>query len=232
MRPDSGKTRSTPPRPAIFWGVDSLHVVDQAFFDAVKTGVGVPAFWGRYIGRQGNLTKNEVALLHQNKCKVLVIFRDTSSGQLLSKARGAEQANSAITFARGLGVPKGVWIYADTEFPAESPTAEWFAGWFGTLQRSPYGAGVYGDTSPDAELDFGKAFCDAFPHLPNPAKAYIYTNQPEAGCLFTYRTFNPDILPCHPPTVVQQYAINCNVPKTGSQVDLDLASATGFASMW
>jgi hypothetical protein len=219
-------------RPAVFWGVDSLAVVDQAFFDAVKTKVGVPAFWGRYIGRRGNLTKGEAGLLHRNKCKVLVIFRDTSSGQLLSKARGAEQAKSAITFAQGLGVPKGVWIYADTEFPAESPTAEWFAGWFETLQRSSYGAGVYGDTSPEAESEFGTAFCHAYTHVPTPAKAYVFTNQPDVVCNFTYRNFSPARLPCSPPTVIHQYAINCTVPTAGRQVDLDLANAAGFARMW
>lgn len=118
------------------WGVDSLDVVDQSFFDAVKqAGIAPPAFWGRYIGKTGNLTSGEVALLHRNNCKVLVIYRDTTLGQLKSKARAIEQAKAAIKAAQNLGVPNGVWIYADTEFPSQSPTAEWFAGWFETLQR-------------------------------------------------------------------------------------------------
>ncbi len=217
-----------------FWGVDSLDIVDQTFFDAVKqAGNMPPAFWGRYIGKTGNLTPGEVALLHRNNCKVLVIYRDTTLGQLKSKARGRQQAKAAIKAAQSLGIPSGVWIYADTEFPDQSPTAEWFAGWFETLQSSPYGAGVYGNTSPGAAPKFGNEFCKAYPHFPNPATAYVYTNQPEPGCNFKYRTFNPAMLQCNPLTVIQQYAIECTVPNTGGRrVDLDLANAAGFASMW
>ena len=227
--------------PAAFWGVDSLEPVDQAFFDAVKTKIGVPAFWGRYIGKQGTLTHDEVALLHKNACKVLVIFRDTGSGQLTSRGQAQEQAKSAVTFAHDLRIPGGVWIYADTEYPSQSPTAEWFAGWFETLQRSPYGAGVYGNTSPQAAPKFSTAFCQAYPRVPDPAKAYIYASQtglpPGAGmCDPSYRTFSPHVPPCHPPIAIHQYTtgtgLGCQVPATEHLVDYDLAIATGLASMW
>jgi hypothetical protein len=176
--------------------------------------------------------------MRDNNCRVLVIFRDTTKGQLKSKPEAIQQANRAIALAQKLGVPSGVWIYADTELD-QSPTAEWFAGWFETLQGkgSPYGAGVYGNTSTDALLNFGKAFCDAYPHFPNPAAAYVYTNQPKPGqpkpgCDFKNRNFDPAVLQCNPPTVIQQYAIKCVVPTTTRKVDLDLANAAGFASMW
>lgn len=226
--------------PSVFWGVDSLEPVDQAFFDAVRTRIGVPAFWGRYIGRQGNLTPDEVSLLHKNACKVLVIFRDTGSGQLTTRAQAGEQAKSAIAFAHDLGIPGGVWIYADTEYPSQSPTAEWFAGWFETLQGSPYGAGVYGNTSPQAAPKFGAAFCQAYPSAPDPARAYIYASQiglpPGAEmCDPSYRTFSPPIPPCHPPVVIHQYTtgtgLGCPVPATEHLVDYDLATAAGLASM-
>lgn len=79
---------------------------------------------------------------------------------------------------------------------------------------------------------FGKAFCDAYPHFPNPAAAYVYANQPEPGCDFKNRNFSPAVLQCNPPTVIQQSAIECVVPTTTRKVDLDLANAAGFASMW
>jgi photosystem II stability/assembly factor-like uncharacterized protein len=228
-------------RPPLFWGVDSGDVVTQSFFDAVKNQLGVPAFWGRYIGKHGTLKKGEVDLLHRNECKILIIFADTGIGQLVSKAQAMEQAREAIKAAHDLGVPNGVYIYADTEYPAQSPTTEWFAGWFETLQGSPYGAGVYGNTSPGAVPKFGKTFCDAYPHFPSPAQAYVYANQPQRTtpdqlCNPTYRTFTPDVLPCNPPTVVFQYTtgtgLGCPVPTTSHFVDLDLANAAGFASMW
>lgn len=225
----------------VFWGVDSLEPVDQGFFDAVKTKIGVPAFWGRYIGRQGNLTSDEVALLHKNACKALVIFRDTGSGQLFDRAQAREQAKSAITFAQGLRIPGGVWIYADTEYPNQSPTAEWFMGWFETLQGSPYGGGVYGNTAPQAAPKFSAAFCQAYPRVPNPAKAYVFANQigMPVGikmCDPRYRKFSPDLPPCHPPVVIHQYTtgtgLGCPVPTTEHLADYDLATAAGLASMW
>jgi len=218
---------------SIFWGVDSLAVVNQAFFSAVAFHAGTPpAFWGRYIGEKGTLKEGEVNFLHNNKCKILVIFADTGTGPLRSKPQGIRHAKAAIEAAQKLNIPSGVWIYADTEFPDQSPTADWFAGWFGTLQHSPYGAGVYGNTSTGAVPKFGKAFCDAYPHFPNPAMAYIYTNQPQRGCDFSDRNFNPTILQCNPPTVIQQYVLKCTIPNTSFVVDLDLANTGGFASMW
>jgi YVTN family beta-propeller protein len=226
------------PASSVFWGVDSLLPATQDLFNALKDQAGAtPAFWGRYIGEHNTLSSDELTLMRDNNCRVLVIFRDTTKGQLKSKPEAIQQANRAIALAQKLGVPSGVWIYADTELD-QSPTAEWFAGWFVTLQDpkiSPYGAGVYGNTST-AKFQmsrFGTAFCAAYPHFPNPAAAYVYTNQPEPGCNFKNPNFNPTILPCHPQTVIQQYAQKCIVPNTGGrQVDLDLANATGFASMW
>jgi len=240
--------------PVVFWGVDSFEPVTQALFDAVKAQAGgvPPAFWGRYIGEHGNLTPGEVDLLHSNNCKVLVIFADTGFRQLKSKAQAIELAKSAIKFAstprtqrRGLGVPRGVWIYADTEYPDQSPTAEWFEWWFKTMQDptiSPYGGGVYGNTSTGAAAKFSKAFCEAYKNLSVAGKAgaYVYANQPEPGstkaCDPKYRKFSPDIpLPCNPPTVVYQYTIKCSVAVTKVkkvEVDYDLANAAGFASMW
>src|SRR5436853_362782 len=228
------------PGSSILWGVDSLLPATPDLFIALKDQAGAPpAFWGRYIGEHDALSPGEVTLMRNNNCRVLVIFRDTTNGELKTKPKAIAQARAAIRIAQKQMIPSGVWIYADTEFPAQTPTAEWFAGWFETLQGqgSPYGAGVYGNTSNGAVPKFGKAFCDAYPHFPNPAAAYVYTNQakpgqPKPGCDFKNRNFDPAVLQCNPPTVIQQYALKCAVPGTTRNVDLDLANAAGFASMW
>ena len=228
------------PGSSILWGVDSLLPATPDLFIALKDQAGAPpAFWGRYIGEHDALSPGEVTLMRNNNCRVLVIFRDTTNGELKTKPKAIAQARAAIRIAQKQMIPSGVWIYADTEFPDQSPTAEWFAGWFETLQGqgSPYGAGVYGNTSNGAVPKFGKAFCDAYPHFPNPAAAYVYTNQakpgqPKPGCDFKNRNFDPAVLQCNPPTVIQQYALKCAVPGTTRNVDLDLANAAGFASMW
>jgi len=228
--------------PSAFWGVDSLEkatkpIGSSTLFDVVASQAGMrPAFWGRYLGDTGNLTLGEIIFLHARNCNILIIFRDTTTASVKTYLQGADQAKAAIRFARNLGVPGGVWIYADLE-PGQAPTAEWFQGWFKTMQDptiSPYGGGVYGNTATGQ--DFNRPYCVAYNSFTSAqqAVAYVYANQPQRSCVNSAAAAPPfsNVMspPCNPPTVIYQYSLNCLFNKT--KVDLDVANAKGFASMW
>jgi len=194
--------------PGVFWGVDSLEVVDQTFFDAVTAqAVGAggtsPSFWGRYIGSaEGNLSQPEVDnVLHKNNCKVLLIYNgtyDTYDGKkhVATYADGVFHANNAIEYIKKkpLAVPqnKSVWIYLDTEFGNGFPKlpAELFRGWFDAMLGSPYGGagGVYGNTIDDAEHNpfFNTPFCSAY----NSGISFIQRDTP-ASCQLKQYFGNP-----------------------------------------
>jgi hypothetical protein len=146
---------------------------------------------------------------------------------------GVTAANNAISSAQSLHVPAGVHIFADFE-PAATPTQAFFQGYFDTFEQSIYHAGFYFDTTL---AQFNTPFCGAYgsdAKLPN--VAYIYTYRPQqTTCNFTYRTFNPAVPPCNPPTLIYQYKINCVVDqrdRKNGRVDLDLAMPVGITSLW
>ncbi len=242
-----------------FWGVDSVEYVTTpvdgypTLLDAVVGVAGrTPAFWGRYIGPQsGNLKPDEITLLRTKKCRVLLIYRDTTIGppfHVSTYQEGVNHATMAITDARGRGIPGGVWIYADIEYPSMSPTADFFRGWFDTMLGSIYGGGVYGNTSSGAAPQFNTPYClayssDASMRAGN-APALVYANQPNRcdGDLCPLNklandpvltVFSPDRpLPCNAPTVIYQYATRLKMGNRTNIVDFDLANGAGFASMW
>jgi hypothetical protein len=230
---------------AIYWGVDSAtsstDLIDgRTLFDIVIEAAGQPpAFWGRYIGELFALTPEEVDFLHANGCKILVIYNGATNTLASVQGgfhEGVNDANQAIGAARTLGVPSGVWIYADLE-ASWSPTSEWFQGWSDTMMASEYGGagGVYTNCLPAHAANFNTPYCAAFNHDSNmqgmgPAAALVFSSEPEPGCTSAASApeFAPAGSPCNPNTVIWQYAENC----LGGLFDEDLANDIGFASMW
>ena len=212
----------------------------DTLFDVVTRLAGrAPAFWGRYIGREGggNLDRGEATFLHNHTCKILIVYAGTTALTVGTRRDGSDHAARAIGIAHGLDVPGGVWIYANTE-RAWSPTADFFAGWAEAMRASPYGGagGVYGDTgtAPEQAAHFNTPYCLAYTGDSRMQGAsYVWTNQPSTPCdlLAAHApAFGPLIPPCHPPTVIYQYSVECAFG--GVAVDVDLANAAGFASMW
>ena len=232
---------------ATSWGVDSALAADkivdsdnQTLFDLVRQQCGQePAFWGRYIGGRYALTATEAQFLHNGGCKILVIYngaRDRSSSVQGGFQEGANDANKAIAAAQALGVPFGVWIYADVE-AGWKPTSDWFQGWSDTMFNSQFGdaGGIYGDPHKTNAGNFNVPYCNAFNsdssmQGTDDDAAYIFSSEPEPGCTTAAQAppFAPDMPPCNPNTVIWQYAENC----VGGRVDEDLANDAGFASMW
>jgi YVTN family beta-propeller protein len=231
----------------VFWGVHSLTAANtmigkQTLFEVVSQQAGqAPAFWGRYIGRigRGNLRPNdpqslaEITFLHGHNCRIALFFRDTATenADIFTYQDGVDYATTAIGLASALGVPRGVWIYADIEIDPDFPipTADFFRGWSDTMFKSIYGGGIYGNT---ASNDFNQPYCIAYTSDSNmqTGPALLWTNQPSGHTCVRSTTFNPTIPSCHPPTVIQHYSLNC--PIGGRLVDMDMANGQGFASMW
>lgn len=228
-----------------FWGVDSAQpansmVQGQTLLDFITQQCGqAPTFGGRYIGGNFALTSLEVEFLHDKGCRILVIYngaRNSPASVQGGLAEGANDANKAIAAAQALGVPDGVWIYADVE-AGWQPSSAWFQGWSDTMFNSQFGGagGVYGNPHKTNAANFNVPYCDAFNNDSNMQgtdsnAAYIYSSEPEPGCTAAANApaFTPDMPPCNPNTVIWQYAENC----FKGLVDQDLANDAGFASMW
>lgn len=129
--------------PRTYWGVDSVTRANEVisgtkFFDLVKANAGgtTPQFWGRYIGGfthpEWELTLDEARYLYSKNCRILVIYRGTTSGTVRTEQHGIDHADRAITFASRLNVPGGVWIYCNTE-PSWRPKEKFFKGWFNRM---------------------------------------------------------------------------------------------------
>lgn len=230
---------------ATFWGVDSAQpsnsmVESQTLFDFITQQCGqAPAFWGRYIGGRFALTAAEEKFLHGKGCRILLVYngtRDSPGSVQGGFPEGANDANKAIAAAQALGVPGGVWIYADVE-SAWTPTPEWFQGWSDTMFDSQFGGagGIYGNPHKANAANFNVPYCNAFHGDSNMQgtdedAAYIFSSEPEPGCTTAAEApaFAPAMPPCNPHTVIWQYAENC----FGGRVDQDLANDAGFRSMW
>ncbi len=227
--------------PVIRWGVDSVTHADQnfagmTFFEIVKANaIDAPRFWGRYIGSPTasyNLVPSEIEYLARKNCRILLIYNGhTGPGASVATfADGQAAAQAAIDYIaiNNLQVPGGnkVWIYCDLE-ASQSPTPAFFTGWFSRMQSSPYVGGVYGAPSHYA------AYCLAYTQTTPPE--LFYSQQPQIGCIWSYRTFNPSIpSPCRARTAIHQYQnqLGCSVGTDPDRVDLDLADELGFQSMW
>lgn len=230
---------------ATYWGVDSATATTTmlqtyTLFDTITQQAGkAPDFWGRYVGGLYALTPGEAQFLHNRACKILIIYNGATPASVQDGyQQGVRDATNAITAAQGVGVPSGIWIYADIE-TSWSPTADWFRGWSDTMLTSVYGGagGIYGNPHPVNAAHFNDPYCAAYASDPNmqgqgQRAAYVYSSEPEKadGCTTApnapaYAPLRP---PCNSKVTVWQYAQGC----FGGLVDEDLATEEGFAGMW
>jgi len=141
------------------WGVDSAEIVTEDLLQCVIDNFGFPKFWGRYLvrvpGISEGLTEDEISFIHSKGVKLLPIFN--SFQEAIGYRQGIEAANNAVFYARELGIPNGVPLFANVErfFQID---AEWIHGWTEALLVSGYRSGIYNDPVIG---NFNKAFCDA-----------------------------------------------------------------------
>lgn len=141
------------------WGVDSAEIVTEDLLQCVLDNFGFPKFWGRYLvrvpGISEGLTEDEISFIHSKGVKILPIYN--SFQEAIGYRQGIETANDAVFYARELGIPNGVPLFANVErfFQID---AEWIHGWTEALLVSGYRSGIYNDPVIG---NFNKAFCDA-----------------------------------------------------------------------
>jgi hypothetical protein len=247
-----------------YWGVDSAEPANYklnvkghpTLLDYVTKHLGkAPSFWGRYIGGKYALTPAEAKYIFgasRGTCAILVVYNGTTKTSVGGgRNAGVLDAQKAIAAARGVGVPGGVWLYADIEAGWQC-SPEWFEGWWSTMDKSMYGGrgGVYENPTANPQ-EFAKPYYkalkgDAKVVLPDapPEARYLWSTQPNKGAgdqqdhvkpaeiNFDFDPAEPES--CYGMTVLWQYSIDYPLTDDDvrAKVDLDLADARGYGSMW
>lgn len=236
------------------WGVDSYTPTDRpspnCLYDWVAK-IKKPAFWGRYI-RCPNLSDSnvlnikEVEFLHKKGCAILPIYNRTvyqRKGRLYrgTFADGVNDAIDAISAARDLAIPTGVWIYADIEPDWPNVTTEWILGWWCVMFPSPYWPGLYCTLQkkyvdactlitsiiPPPEIGIDRWFPIYDIHM----KSYLWSFNPHRGSFSQPPTWGPMAPPgCDADVKIWQYCGNHLVGNI--YVDADIATPDAFLGMW
>jgi hypothetical protein len=224
------------------WGVDSQVRASDKFrgrsaWDIVCDELGrKPRFWGRYIrGTDQNVDAEEASFLFDRGCRVLPLVTFSGSSQVQgSFASGASKAGEAIASARALGIPGGVFIYADIE-PLWRPSKDFILGWWDGMRQSMYGGygGLYCNNHPINSF-FNVPYRDALAtyrkkHPAGAHKIFLWVQTPAVGGI------DPSWPEEHTGDFarVWQFSLNrCTGYGTTGLVDLDLATEEGFNAMW
>lgn len=257
------------------WGVDTAAPANFAvhnragalitLFDLVVEELGMPEFWGRYLFGSKNLgvtavSKAEADFIRDRSggaCRVLLI--SNIAGTRFSQGRQVGQADAlgALNRCGTLGVPRGVFVYADIE-PQFQCSSGWFQGWWEQMLAAGRGRG--GLYVEPGQITFSKPHraalketLDIFSKALNPDPQFFVPDPaPFARLLWSQRplrffksnidpaNFIPaDYAPNEPTyqkgmTAIWQYAGNCAVlaSNRATIIDMNLATDQGLASMW
>ncbi|MEH7234919.1 glycoside hydrolase domain-containing protein [Bacillus sp. JJ1562] len=166
--------------PRYVWGVDSAATVDEELYTSVKSKLGNPKFWGRYLSEVPNvsqgLTKVEISFLRNRGIKVLPIYYVFSDETGYEKGQLA--ARNAVFNARRLGIPNNVALFANIErfFAVDEA---WIRGWVETISPTGYRPGIYSDP---IEGDFSNAYSEAVRKNNQVAiQTLLWSAEPEPG---------------------------------------------------
>lgn len=225
-QPPKKPPENKPSKTQTYWGVDTSSQVTEAFYQCIQNNYGKPDVVGRYLGTNSGtstgLRKEEISILKKKGAKIIPIYNHFSNAT--GYKNGVLEAQSAISLAKELAIPKGVVIYADIE-PKYPVDAEFIRGWVETISSSPYKPGIYG-----VFLN-GKQLSDAYnqaisKNMDLKNETYIWTSNPEAGT--TKKQNAPEYKPNTPNfinAVIWQYGMQgqqCNV-------DTDLIQSSAFS---
>ncbi|GAA0341516.1 DUF1906 domain-containing protein [Bacillus carboniphilus] len=216
-------------QPAISWGVDSASITNSEMFACVRENFGEPAVWGRYLGdKEGvsfGLTENEAQLLHAEGTSILLIYNHFTDAR--GYDHGMQQGNQAIEYAKNLGAPAGVTIFADIE-PNYPVNDAFIRGWHDALAESDYTPGIYGIFSPDRELT--SAFLTASEANPNVKKnTNIWSAFPQVG--ITSQQNAPDFQG-EGPDGSRLYGWQYGIDAETCNIDTNLFKAEMFDFLW
>jgi Domain of unknown function (DUF1906) len=230
--------RATPANvAATLWGVDSCAVANQTALSTVQGQYGTPDFWARYLPQSGGsgpgfcaTIATEVAFLHANGIKMLIVDNNGTGDESGTYAAGQASASAAVASALSLGVPRGVVIYHDIE-AGDPVSATWIQGWFDQLTNSsPYVPGVYANPIPTSSA-FDGAYCAAIQtEAAIASHMAMWSSEPEFA--FTTKAgafpYGPTVPPCGANTPAWQYV---EVGTSSNIVDEDLVQVPA-AGLW
>ncbi|WP_243387849.1 glycoside hydrolase domain-containing protein [Bacillus kexueae] len=211
------------------WGVDSAQKVTTTLFDCVVNQYGFPNYWGRYLSTVANvsdgLSDKEIQFLKEKGVKILPIYNENKDA--FGYEKGKVSARNAIFHARRLKVPKGVFLFANTE-KFFSIDEAWIRGWVDTLYSSPYRPGIYADPSTDT---FNNAYCLASKQNEKVAdQLVIWSQEPTPGPTSKGNapSFNPRKPPCKANVWGWQYGENASK----CPIDTNLIDRRLLEALW
>jgi hypothetical protein len=141
------------------WGVDSAAKVTEKSFTCVKSRLGYPKYWGRYLtdvpSVSDGLTKSEITFLRNHGVKIVPIYNKFKKA--VGYAQGRTAAVNTLFHARRLGIPKNKVLFANIEDYFEVDEA-WIRGWVEAIYPSGYRPGIYHDPIKGM---FSAAYCEA-----------------------------------------------------------------------
>lgn len=181
----------------VIWGIDSAAKATETLYQCVAANFGHPDVWGRYLNTIENvsegLTKEEISFLKGKGIKIMPIYNNFREAVGMQAGRVAAQ--NAIFHAKRLGIPEGVFIFANVErfFDVD---ANWIIGWAELFYNSSYRPGIYHDPT---EGPFNDAFCNAVERSKIvKEQVVLWSAEPEIGVTTKseFPAFKPEKLSC------------------------------------
>ncbi|MFD2043612.1 glycoside hydrolase domain-containing protein [Ornithinibacillus salinisoli] len=215
--------------PNVIWGVDSATAVNQELFSCVVNNFGKPRFWGRYLSTvpnvSGGLTEQEVGLLHGNNVKILPIYNDYNAA--VGYREGRVAASNAVYHARRLGIPKDIFLFANTERFFDIDEA-WIRGWVDAIFPSGYRPGIYADPTTSS---FNESYCAAVRNNAHVrSQVVIWSQEPTPGSTPANQSpaYNPTKPTCEANVWGWQYGENAET----CPIDTNLIDTRLFNNLW
>ena len=183
--------------PRVIWGVDSAMAVDATLYECVENNFGKPEVWGRYLntieGVSYGLSRQEISFLKEKGLKILPVYNNFK--EAIGSQAGRTAAQNAIYNANRLGIPEGVFIFANVErfFQVD---AAWIISWVKQFQNSSYRPGFYNDP---VEGPFNEAYCQAIQENQLVrTQSVLWSAEPEPGVTTktAYPAFKPKTPDC------------------------------------
>jgi hypothetical protein len=138
-------------------------------------------FWGRYIGGEFSLTKNEAEFLHKESCKIALIYNGDTSDSFRDED-GVSDGQKAIEAVKLLNIPEGIAIFADLTNKT-IVSYKWLCEFAKTVHENGYTPGFYANTDSSINSAFNIAYCKALlePDFSS-CNSIIWATEPAQTC--------------------------------------------------
>ncbi len=152
-------TEAQAPVSRLLFGVDSKIQANDilqnniSMFEWVVRNKIYPNFWGRNLVGKNALTKEEIAFIHSNGCKIAAIYTD--DGEKKTEEQGKIIAKKIDVVALELGIPEGTAVFLEIA-DGEEPSRDYMKGFAAGLEEEGFVPGFKANT--DAKFGFDREF--------------------------------------------------------------------------